>query len=239
MPTVMLYVLRDPRDDAIRYAGVTRSALARRLSDHIAAVRKEPTGGCWRVQWIRSLLHQDLRPVIEWAGETDEDGWPDAERRLIAALLHRGHRLTNSQPGGAGLPATLTADAATRRAATMRARRTLPDGTLRPFFSPETLAAMSERERGKTLSPETRAKIAAARRGARVDPEVVERRAAKLRGVPQTPEVIAARVAGRRAKGAWFPNAAPPNTCPDCNTQIRRSALRCRPCSDKAKVASR
>jgi hypothetical protein len=207
MADPVLYVLRDPRTSAIRYAGKTSMSLAQRLRDHIASARKAaPETRNHRINWIREVLDAGHRPVIEFVQETTRDDWPADERTLIARLRAEGHALVNGDDGGWPTAAAVTPTASARRWATINAKRMREDGTLAPFFSPETLEAMRERETGKTLSAETKAKLSAALKGRRRDPAAVEASASKLRGRPQSPELIAKRVAGRKANGEWFPN---------------------------------
>lgn len=54
-----IYVLRDPRNNAIRYVGATCQSLSKRLQNHLneKAIQKK--------LWLDDLKSQGLRPVIQ------------------------------------------------------------------------------------------------------------------------------------------------------------------------------
>lgn len=64
-----LYILRDPRDDQVRYVGVTARSLAARLTAHIHdAIRCSPACRRAKRQWLAELHGLGLAPVIEALG---------------------------------------------------------------------------------------------------------------------------------------------------------------------------
>lgn len=98
-----VYVLVDPRDDAVRYVGVTTKTLHRRCVEHCAAARRGDRG--YAYAWLRQVLEAGLRPRIECVETVAPGGdWPEAERRWIRLYRERGARLANLTDGGDGVP---------------------------------------------------------------------------------------------------------------------------------------
>lgn len=99
-----IYVLKDPRNDQIRYVGVTNSALNQRLSQHInAAKNNEMRHVC---KWINVLLRLNLRPVIQQIDEVDKENWQEWEVFYITYYKKIGCNLTNIDKGGNGVVTT-------------------------------------------------------------------------------------------------------------------------------------
>lgn len=100
MKPVKIYILVDPRDNAIRYVGKTTQKLSTRLSAHLRENSK-----CHRCNWIKNLKACDLKPRIvvleELCGEWP---WQEAEKFWIKFLKLNGHNLTNNTSGGDGVP---------------------------------------------------------------------------------------------------------------------------------------
>lgn len=91
-----IYLLRDPRDGAVRYVGKTITSLRRRLSGHISRAKK-PQHHSQR--WIAGLLGLGFTPIIELIEIAAQD-WQDRERFWIAHYRGAGARLTNLSDGG-------------------------------------------------------------------------------------------------------------------------------------------
>lgn len=89
----MIYALIDPRDDSVRYVGVTNRPLNVRLSGHI----KKPTNRGTRA-WIADLSANGITPMIRLLSAPRND-WEQAERGWIAWFRERG-ALLNVDPGG-------------------------------------------------------------------------------------------------------------------------------------------
>ena len=144
-----IYVLRDPRDSAIRYCGWTGNP-TRRLRHHINRCFREHSH---KASWVVSLLRVGLKPVIEVVetGKTLK-GHVEAEQRWIRILRKEGHLLTNLTDGGEGcLGLKHSAESIERSAAAHR-------GLVYPQEVREKVAAAG---RGRKHSAETRAKMAA------------------------------------------------------------------------------
>lgn len=101
MTELTLYVLVDPRDEAVRYVGATHKSLRRRLLDHMQSIgRVQNTAP--RFVWLRELRTLGLTPEIRAVDTTDEDNWSDAEQSWIDYYRGMGCDLLNVMPGGGG-----------------------------------------------------------------------------------------------------------------------------------------
>lgn len=70
-----IYVLKDPRNQAIRYVGVTK-CIDKRVRQHVKTARK---GESHKDRWIRQLLNEQLKPIAEVVATGGGD-WQAAER---------------------------------------------------------------------------------------------------------------------------------------------------------------
>ena len=166
--TWIIYTLKNPRTNEVRYVGWTSRTANRRMNQHIqdAVIRAK----CHRTKWILSLLSVGIRPVMEVVESGSGEGWAEAERLWIASFRANGARLVNATEGG--------------------------EGTLGYVMKPEDVARRSKaaRDRGHKLSPERlKNLIEAARAFNRGRKWTNERRAASAqsrKGIPRTPEAI-------------------------------------------------
>ena len=92
----VLYVLKDPRTNAIRYTGKANHA-GKRLASHLRDAKRRNTP---LHRWIRELAAIGLIPIIDTALEVSEAEWPVAEQAWISILRDDGHDLLNVAPGG-------------------------------------------------------------------------------------------------------------------------------------------
>lgn len=94
----VIYALRDPRDESIRYVGQTAATLNQRVEEHCT---KDITKRTAKSAWLRELQAQHLRPIGVLLDEFDglrERAYREESRWI--SLLHRaGQPLLN-----AGLP---------------------------------------------------------------------------------------------------------------------------------------
>lgn len=170
-----IYVLKDPRDGAIRYCGQTAYALRTRLWRHCSDAKKY-RGKRHLANWISGLLDGGLLPVMEvietvdisecYSGPILRDvrGRParameTMERKLvgvrlgarevfhIARLRAEGHALTNATVGG--------------------------EGTLGRKASPEAIEKTRQAHLGKKRTPEQCERNRAARIGIAPHPSIV------------------------------------------------------------------
>jgi len=180
-----IYVLKDPRNGAVRYVGMTHNKT--RLNEHVFSVKRCRTH---KASWIKTLLREGLRPLMESIETGLGEGWVVRERYWIAEYRRRGADLTNHTEGGEG---TLgwSPDASWRAAAGERAKllhtgkkrsiearanmsaagkrrmETIRQQGLKvsmPPKTPETLKRMADAQRGKKASAKTREKLSQAHR---------------------------------------------------------------------------
>jgi len=132
-----IYVLRDPRNNAIRYVGFTTKTLEERLSGHISDRRD----GTHKANWLLQLYRMKLRPIIQPIFTWDDPNvnWGMIEKNWIRELRNLGWDLTNETDGG--------------------------EGTSGWKHTKETCEKMSKSARGKIISKETRQKISYALKG--------------------------------------------------------------------------
>lgn len=96
--TVYIYFLSEPDTGDIRYIGKTIRPEGR-LRNHINDRSK-----CHRTNWIKSLAHRGLEPVMTIVEEIRGDWpWQESERYWIAYAKSHGCRLVNSTDGGDGV----------------------------------------------------------------------------------------------------------------------------------------
>lgn len=91
----VIYALRDPRNGNIRYVGITKQPVRKRLSSHLAAARN---GKPLHISaWIRQLSKEGLQPLAEVLEETSDTG---REAVWTAQFRGEGCDLTNLTGGG-------------------------------------------------------------------------------------------------------------------------------------------
>lgn len=80
-----IYVLRDPRDQEVRYVGRTKQDLKRRLRVLCEYGRSnDPSHPRWG--WVSELLNLGLKPVIELLEEVDEESAKESKLRWTEIL---------------------------------------------------------------------------------------------------------------------------------------------------------
>lgn len=167
-----IYILQDPRTEQVRYVGVTRQQIRRRLSGHLAEARRGDN--THRSRWIRALLTEGVEPVVVSLFKAEPDAWQEMERAVIAAYREAGAPLVNATDGG--------------------------DGVFGHTHSVESRAKMSVARRGKPHSPEHRAKIGAAQKGKVIPPEVRAKMSAARNGSTVSAATRTKMAAAQRAR---------------------------------------
>lgn len=98
---IYVYVLTDPRyPDDVRYVGVTVNP-QRRMREHILEAKNGKRSH--RANWIRSLLNDELLPIMAEIDETNNEEWQQCEVAWIAYYREMGCDLVNSTDGGEGV----------------------------------------------------------------------------------------------------------------------------------------
>src|SRR5712691_11915834 len=96
MPKHTIYALIDPRNDVVRYIGMTATPLGHRLYLHLTNERGKRTK---KTEWIRELQQADLQPNIQALEENIENAQQAGrrERHWIHHYLDSGAPLTNTR----------------------------------------------------------------------------------------------------------------------------------------------
>lgn len=99
-----IYVLKCPLSGEVRYVGKTVMPLKTRLSQHL-----RDKSNSHKALWIRSLIEQELQPVIE-AIETvlSDSNWVERECYWIKYYRTLNANLTNGTDGGEGVTVRLS-----------------------------------------------------------------------------------------------------------------------------------
>lgn len=97
--TTFIYKLIDPRDGLVRYVGKANKPRTR-LYRHIQAAKNNSrkTRVC---AWVKTLLNNNLVPIMEIIEECNFEIWESREQYWIAFYQHE--KLTNLSPGGEGI----------------------------------------------------------------------------------------------------------------------------------------
>lgn len=182
-----LYALVDPRTEEIRYIGKTIQSAEKRFRDHISDARQNfNTHKC---NWIRSLLDQDLLPILMILRNDIEleDHLNTEEISMIAFCREIGMRLVNSTNGGDGVSGLkITPET---RAKMAKAKIGKPGPRLGKSVTQETRDKISQSLKGrvgcnlgKHWSEETRQKISAGMMGKIIPQEQRVRRSRAVGG---------------------------------------------------------
>lgn len=214
--TVYIYVLIDPRDNAVRYVGVTVNPKDR-LRRHIQAA---PTSKLHSGRWISQLLGLNMVPTLNVIDEATEEDWRDRETYWIAKYRGEGTNLTNLTSGGEGVrdlpPETREHVRQSSIKWQQKQRELLGEdvyiakirelsrkGTQALKDNPELDEKRKRRQREVMATPEVRAKMGNNTRGIKHPPETIERMRAAAQKRAQDPEWR--RKSGEASKARWTP----------------------------------
>lgn len=93
-----IYTLENPITNEIRYVGMTQKSLSERLSSHKSSVKTKTSHVA---NWIKSLLNENLIPVIKLLDETNTlEKCKELEIYWISQFKSWGFNLTNLSTGG-------------------------------------------------------------------------------------------------------------------------------------------
>lgn len=96
---IYIYCLKCPEGE-IRYIGKTTN-IKRRLAGHITN-SKLHTKKNHLLNWVKALLNNNTKPLIEIIEECDEFNWQEKERYWIKYYRDLNYNLCNSADGGIG-----------------------------------------------------------------------------------------------------------------------------------------
>ena len=97
MKKIYIYELIDPRTKEPRYIGKTVN-IKTRLQSHLKSKYV-----CYKNSWIKNLIKQNLKPVLNIIDEVNESEWQFWERHYISLYKSWGFNLTNMTSGGEGV----------------------------------------------------------------------------------------------------------------------------------------
>lgn len=195
-----IYTLSDPRDNAVRYVGVTVLGVRERFMAHLRYAKNGE--GTHKYYWIRGLLNAGMEPVCAVIDTGHGMSWVDAERRWIEHYKSLGCKLTNHTVGGEGAPGNVQTE--------------------------EEKAKRSAKMRGRKLTPEHKAKLSAAKKGRKLSPEHIEKYASKLRGRKRPPglmEKLRLANLGKKRSPEAVARMTEANRRPKSQETLRRMAL--------------
>ncbi len=185
--TWSIYVLEDPRTEGVvRYVGVTHGKPQQRLRDHIRGAERGVR--YHSATWIRSLLRENVQPLMHVIHQGQGDTWASVETWWIAWHRAWGFNLTNHTDGGEGnVGITVSAETRAKQSAAKKGGKHSPEHIAKmraTMGTAEYKARHSALHKGHTKSPETLAKMS---------------ESMKARG-KQTPEHVAKRAAANTGK---------------------------------------
>lgn len=201
-----IYCLQDPRDNSVRYVGLTKRSIDVRFQDHLnEAKRKQHPKDCW----IQELYALNLKPHVLMLEEVERDLVIEREKFWIAFFKEEGCSLTNMNHGGSGLYEL-----------TPEQRQHAHEVQQELAKDPEWLRKVSEGIKRSWADPEVKTKKKAAlkaaweREGYREfksqqakenwkDPEYREKIIGPQRGRKRSPETIAKIVATRTKNNSF------------------------------------
>lgn len=101
MKMTRIYILIDPRDGRIMYVGKADDEKIR-LYRHLLEATKTNCKHTYKNNWLKSLLKQELIPVVEVIDDVLDSEWQFWEKHYISLYRSWGFNLTNETDGGDG-----------------------------------------------------------------------------------------------------------------------------------------
>ena len=186
-----VYVLKDPRTDSVRYVGWTVD-IERRLYIHIWRAENDQDNNTHKGRWIRLLLKEGLKPIIETIESGYGDGWKESERRWVKHFRDAGCKLMNLTDGGEGTLGIVVKESTRRIQSALRKGR-------RDWWGRGIEAAI-ESNRGRKQTTEHIEKVRIANIGRRYSAEIRARMSEAAKKRKMSPEGKALLSAARRRK---------------------------------------
>jgi predicted GIY-YIG superfamily endonuclease len=196
---MFIYALRDPRDNEIRYIGITNN-LSRRLSWHI---RKSKTLHRYSSRWIKGLTDAGYSPLIEILEtvELQSEAYA-AEKRWIQCGIEQGWQLTNHTEGGEGTPGLHWTDKQKQAFSEQKKGSKFTDAhrAALSFAQKERLERGESHVRtGMKHSQETKEKQRNAKLGKKMSNESKQKHSEQSKSSWKDPDIRARRIAGLKA----------------------------------------
>lgn len=163
-----LYALIDPREEVswrnqIRYVGITKKSLQRRLSEHLQESKNNRKRHVYK--WIRKLSKVGLIPKTIELARVSDNWWQIAECTAIKHFKDLGYRLCNHTDGGDGTLGWSPSEEY-RKAAALRMKGNTYAKALKGFKrSEQNKANLSKALKGRILTEEWKRKISENHKG--------------------------------------------------------------------------
>ena len=192
MKTWKIYSLIDPRTGAVRYIGKADNT-KRRLCVHLAEAKYSNRHN-HRINWIRSLLSDNLISILIVLESGTGDVWKDSEKRWIKIFRDAGAKLVNGTDGGDGMcnPSEETRNkislANLGKVVSCKTREKLSMASRGKVCSVQTREKIGLANSGRIASAETRARMSLVRRGKFLSPEHRVKISISNLGKPKSPE---------------------------------------------------
>lgn len=208
----IIYCLKDPETENIRYIGFTSQPLAVRVRKHIDDAQRRDFR-CAR--WIKSLRSRGLLPLAETIETGSGDGWAVAEQRWISHMRTIGCDLVNTTNGGEGAPGRILSQETRQKISTSHIGKTISQQAKDKISlfgrgrkkSQEHGAKISKKLAGVPLTEERRRNISIALTGRKIPPDVVAKAAASRVGKKRSLLSTAKAIATRRANNNYIMSA--------------------------------
>jgi hypothetical protein len=125
---IIIYDLSCPITGNIRYVGKTSRKINERLAQHISDVsRKNNHVQCW----IKSLLNNNLKPIITILDEVDVNDWVFWEKHYISLFKTFNFNLCNHTEGGEQPSNMNSLSAKAKRAETIKTSKAWKEGKVK------------------------------------------------------------------------------------------------------------
>jgi len=145
---VYIYVLIDPRDNTVRYVGMSTNC-DNRFKQHIKEVKGKKRNH--RLNWVKGLLDENLLPILKIIEETSFEEKESREKYWIA--YYGRENLVNGTDGGEGKIGAVVSDE------TKSYFSKLFSGEGNPFYGKHHSEETLQKLRNKFISDETKEKI--------------------------------------------------------------------------------
>lgn len=176
-----IYLLLDPRNEAVRYVGVTRHSLSTRLNGHMQEALRTANDS-HRVRWVRQLIALGLRPkIVAHCSVLPGAQWQLVEIDAVAYFRAAGAKLVNGTVGGDGTTGRVWRPTEEQRKRMSEGRvgripseetRARRSATLKKFYEdPDRMAKRQEMARRAARSPKGRARASAHLKALWANPE--------------------------------------------------------------------
>jgi hypothetical protein len=171
--TTFIYVLIDPETNEIRYVGKSDNP-RKRLDGHVYSNKDSNRH---KLNWVRKLARNKLKPVMQVIEETPYELWKERECYWIAYYRAQGCILLNVAEGGGGGGYPHTEEH----------NRKIGDFFRNKPQAPEHVEKRASQHRGMKRPPESVERSASKHRGKSPSAQTPERRSASTKGKKRTP----------------------------------------------------